>query len=95
MAQQEREKIRIRTRAGQARARARGKIIGRPKIAVDLSNLVALRSEGLSWKQITARTGISKGTAQRNLASLPKSVSKGADENLSESTGEIGIPVCP
>lgn len=68
LAQQEREKIRVRTLAGQARARAQGKIIGRPRVVVDVRKLAALRSQGFSWSQIRKATGISKGTAQRALA---------------------------
>jgi DNA invertase Pin-like site-specific DNA recombinase len=44
LAQQEREKIRIRTLAGQARARAQGKVIGRPRVAVDVPRLASLRA---------------------------------------------------
>jgi len=76
VAQQEREKIRIRTLAGQARARAQGKHIGRPKATVDVPRLAALRSQGYSWSQIVQQTGVSMGTAQRALASLPKNASQ-------------------
>lgn len=91
LAQQEREKIRIRTLAGQARARAQGKTIGRPKVAVDVDRLATLRAQGLSWKQITAQTGVSKGTAQRALAGLPKSVAKEAGVNPADSTRGISV----
>jgi len=90
LAQQEREKIRIRTLAGQARAKAQGKHLGRPKIAVDAAGLASLRSQGLSWKQITERTGISKGTAQRTLAALPKSGAEFATATPAESVAELG-----
>jgi DNA invertase Pin-like site-specific DNA recombinase len=95
LAQQEREKIRIRTLAGQARARAQGKVIGRPKVTVDAPLLASLRNHGLSWNQIKAQTGVSKGTAQRTLASLPKSVPNFTGTNPIESVPQIAASVCP
>jgi len=95
LAQQEREKIRLRTLAGQARARAQGKIIGRPKVAVDVSKLAALRSQGLSWSQITKAMGIGKGTAQRALAGLPKSAFQNGCASVVESVPEIRPHACP
>ena len=89
MARQEREKIRLRTLAGQARARSQGKIIGRPKVLLDVGKLAALRSEGLSWSQIRKATGVSKGTAQRALAGLPKSVLQNANVTVAESARKI------
>jgi DNA invertase Pin-like site-specific DNA recombinase len=95
LAQQEREKIRLRTLAGQARARAQGKIIGRPKVAVDVFKLAALRSRGLSWSQITKVTGISKGTAQRALTGLPKSTFQNGDVSPVAPAAEIRPHACP
>jgi DNA invertase Pin-like site-specific DNA recombinase len=54
-------------------AKARGRRIGRPKVTVDAPRIASLRHQGHSWAEIVAETGISKGTAQRALASLPKS----------------------
>jgi DNA invertase Pin-like site-specific DNA recombinase len=88
LAQQEREKIRIRTLAGQARARAQGKVIGRPKVAVNVPLLASLRSQGASWGQIVKQTGVSMGTAQRALANLPKSVQTHASANPVESVAQ-------
>jgi len=67
-------KIRLseRVQAGLARARGRGKRLGRPKKIVDASRIAHLRSQSHSWREIT--TGISRGTAQRTVSSLPKSV---------------------
>ena len=70
----ERDCIRERVRAGLRNARAKGKRLGRPKILVDVSRIAVLRGQGRSWREITAETGTSKGTAQRALCSLPKSV---------------------
>ena len=72
IAEFERELIRDRVRSGLAAARAKGKRIGRPKVAVDALRIASLRCRGRSWAQIKADTGISKGTAQRAMAGLPK-----------------------
>jgi hypothetical protein len=39
---------------------------------VNATKIASLRHQGLSWAEITRETGISKGTAQRALAGLPK-----------------------
>ena len=39
---------------------------------VDALRIVFLRHRGRSWAQIKRDTGISKGTAQRTMAGLPK-----------------------
>jgi DNA invertase Pin-like site-specific DNA recombinase len=70
----ERDCIRERVTAGLRNARAKGKRLGRPPVVVDAARIAVLRSQGRSWSQITAETGISKGTAQRALCSLPKNV---------------------
>lgn len=73
IAEFERELIRDRVRSGLAAAKAKGKHVGRPKVAVDGARIAFLRVQGRSWSEITRETGISKGTAQRALAGLPKS----------------------
>jgi DNA invertase Pin-like site-specific DNA recombinase len=70
----ERDCIRERVTAGLRNARAKGKRLGRPRIAVDAPRIAVLRAQGRSWREITAETGISKGTAQRALCGLPKNV---------------------
>lgn len=70
----ERDCIRERVRAGLRNARAKGKRLGRPRVVVDACRIAALRAQGRSWREITAETGVSKGTAQRALCSLPKIV---------------------
>jgi DNA invertase Pin-like site-specific DNA recombinase len=72
IAEFERELIRDRVRSGLASARAKGKRLGRPRVIVPVSRIVFLRGQGRSWAQIKTETGISKGTAQRALAALPK-----------------------
>ena len=73
IAQFERELISDRVRSGLAAAKAKGKRVGRPRVFVDVRRIASLRCEGRSWAEITRATAISKGTAQRALASsLPK-----------------------
>jgi DNA invertase Pin-like site-specific DNA recombinase len=72
IAEFERELIRSRVRSGLAAARARGKRLGRPRVPVDAQRISSLRKSGASWAAICRATGLSKGTAQRALYSLPK-----------------------
>jgi DNA invertase Pin-like site-specific DNA recombinase len=72
MAEFERALIQERVRAGLRNARAKGKHLGRPRVFVSAEKIADLRHQGCSWSQIVAETGISKGTAQRALAGLPK-----------------------
>jgi hypothetical protein len=41
---------------------------------VDASRVAALRARGASWRDVCEETGLSKGTAQRAVCSLPKIV---------------------
>ncbi len=59
IAQLERDITRERVRAGVARARARGKQLGRPRKVFRRDQVEQLRSEGLSFRQIGKRLGIS------------------------------------
>ena len=54
-----------RIRLGLARARARGTRVGRPPAGVDPSTVVRLREEGLSYRQVGHRLGISAALAHR------------------------------
>jgi DNA invertase Pin-like site-specific DNA recombinase len=74
MAEFERALIQERVRAGLRNARAKGRRLGRPRIIVDASRVATLRARGNSWSQIQAELGVSKGTAQRAFAGLPKIV---------------------
>jgi DNA invertase Pin-like site-specific DNA recombinase len=65
IAEFERELIRDRVRSGVAAARAKGKRLGRPRVLADSGQIAALRAQGRSWREITAKLGVSKGTAQR------------------------------
>ena len=72
MAEFERALIQERVRAGLRNARAKGKHLGRPRVPVDTLRIASLRAQGRSWAEVEAETGISKGTAQRAVAGLPK-----------------------
>jgi DNA invertase Pin-like site-specific DNA recombinase len=72
VAELERSLIAERVRAGLRNARAKGKRLGRPRVLVDAPQIAALRKSGCSWSEICEQTGLSKGTAQRAHASLPK-----------------------
>jgi DNA invertase Pin-like site-specific DNA recombinase len=74
MAEFERALIQERVRAGIKNARAKGRRLGRPRVIVDSSRVATLRAQGNSWSQIQAELGVSKGTAQRAFAALPKIV---------------------
>src|SRR5437588_4262498 len=74
MAEFERALIQERVRAGLRNARAKGRILGRPRVIVDASRIAALRAQGRSWSQVGSELGVSKGTAQRAVAGLPKIV---------------------
>jgi len=72
MAEFERALIQERVRSGLRNARAKGKRLGRPRVALDARRIATLRNGGASWATICRETGLSKGTAQRALHSLPK-----------------------
>jgi DNA invertase Pin-like site-specific DNA recombinase len=72
IAEFERELIRDRVRSGLALAKSQGKRLGRPPVGVDRLRIASLRESGHSWAAICEKLGISKGTAQRAVVSLPK-----------------------
>ena len=74
VAELERSLIVERVKAGLRNARAKGKRLGRPRKVVDAARIAILRAQGRSWREIVTETGISKGTAQRAVSSLPKNV---------------------
>ena len=74
IAEFERELIRDRVKSGLALARSQGKRLGRPRVMVDRPRIASLRAEGASWSEICRQLGISKGTAQRAVLSLPKNL---------------------
>ena len=62
VAELERNLIVERVRAGLRHAKSKGKTLGRPKKAVDVGTVKSLRLEGLSWRKIASRLGVSVGT---------------------------------
>jgi DNA invertase Pin-like site-specific DNA recombinase len=65
IAKQERIRRSERTVAGLQRARRRGRVLGRPRVAVDHNLIRSLRTAGRSWTQIAAETGLTRSTVQR------------------------------
>jgi len=72
VAQLERDIIAERVKAGLRRAKENGKKLGRPRVAVDVTRIAALRAQGHSWTEVSRELGIGKGTAQRAFYGLPK-----------------------
>jgi DNA invertase Pin-like site-specific DNA recombinase len=79
IAKQEALRISERVRAGLDRARSSGTKLGRPRVVVDAAQISDLRARGYSWAEVRAELGVSKGTAQRALAGLPKNPSSPSD----------------
>ncbi len=75
IAKQERVRLTERVRAGLDRAREKGtrsgKPVGRPRLIFRRDQVEQLRANGLSWRQIALRTGVSIGSVRRALSSLP------------------------
>lgn len=70
MAEFERSLIQERVRAGLRNARSKGKRFGRPPVKIDAVRVAALRREDLSWSQVCRTLNVSKGSAQRSVATL-------------------------
>jgi DNA invertase Pin-like site-specific DNA recombinase len=66
VAQLERDLIRERV-AGIRNARANGKRLGRPRVNVNLEEILQLRAEGHSLRKIAAKLGIAAGTVRDRL----------------------------
>jgi len=94
MAEFERALIQERVRAGLRNAQAKGKMLGRPRVVVDASKIAAMRGHGLSWAQIQAELRVSKGTAQRAFASIPKKVLLQYPRKIETSVWMGGEPDC-
>jgi DNA invertase Pin-like site-specific DNA recombinase len=69
VAQLERDLIRERVNAGIRHARACGKLLGRPCRIVDRDELVRLKAEGASLREIAKKLGIGYGTVRLRLRS--------------------------
>lgn len=91
----ERDCIRERVRAGLRNAKAKGTRLGRPRVVVDTAQIALLRGQGASWAMISARTGVSKGTAQRAVHSLPTNLPEKAPGNALFVTPSPAVSACP
>jgi len=67
VAQLERDLIRERVNAGIRHARACGKQLGRPRRTVDSDEIVRLKDEGASLREIAKKLGIGYGTVRQRL----------------------------
>jgi DNA invertase Pin-like site-specific DNA recombinase len=67
LAKQERLRISERTKAGLQRARRAGKVLGRPRVEVNVKKLHSLQERGLSLRQIATETALSVSTVVRAL----------------------------
>ena len=67
MAQLEPDIIRERVKAGLAHAKARGVRLGRPAVIIATTQLLRLKSEGLSLGEIARRVRCSRSTVRRRL----------------------------
>jgi len=70
MAEFERSLIQERVKAGLRNARAKGKRFGRPRVEIEAVKVAELRRDGLSWSQVCRTLNVSKGSAQRSVATV-------------------------
>jgi DNA invertase Pin-like site-specific DNA recombinase len=70
VAQLERDLIRERVSAGIRNARAAGKQLGRPRRIVDRDEILRLRAEGASVREIATQVGVGYGTVRKRLAQV-------------------------
>jgi DNA invertase Pin-like site-specific DNA recombinase len=68
VAELERSLIAERVRAGLRNARAKGTRLGRPRITVDVSRALRLRSEGRTVREIADTLGVSRSLVHKTLA---------------------------
>ena len=67
VAQLERDLIRERVSSGIRNARAAGKQLGRPRRAVDRNEILRLRAEGASLREVALKVGVGYGTVRKRL----------------------------
>lgn len=68
IAEFEKNLIRERVKAGLETARKRGKVLGRPKVAVDVERALRLREEGRGWRKVARILGVPASTLRRAVA---------------------------
>ena len=76
VAELERSLIVERVKAGLRNARAKGKRLGRPSKRIDGATVVALRSQGVSWRAIADKLSVGIGTLYRAVPSRSKTDEK-------------------
>ncbi len=74
LGQEERRQLAVRSRAGVERARKAGKVIGRPKVQLDVDEALVLKEQGLSIREVARKLGVSRSVVHRTL--------KAADEGV-------------
>jgi DNA invertase Pin-like site-specific DNA recombinase len=74
IAKQEKARISERTVAGLERAKRNGKVLGRPRVVPDPTEILALRRKGVSWNVISRQTSVARATVRR-VAALPPQIS--------------------
>jgi DNA invertase Pin-like site-specific DNA recombinase len=84
VAQLERDLIRERVNAGIRHARACGTKLGRPRRIVDRDELVRLKAEGASLRQIAKKLRIGYGTVRLRLSNVERSNQKPTSEPRGE-----------
>jgi len=91
VAKQERLRLSERVSAGLRRARLTGtrsgRPIGRPKLVFDRAKTVQLRRQGLSWRQIARRLGVSVGSVRRAYQTLGTCIPKCRTDTVSPCEG--------
>lgn len=75
VAQLERDLIRERVAAGIRVARESGKQLGRPRVTVNMDEMLRLKAEGHSSRQIAAALGIGEGTVRDRLQTQARKTS--------------------
>jgi DNA invertase Pin-like site-specific DNA recombinase len=61
MAEFERSLITERVRAGLRNAQGKGRSLGRPRVPLDVTRVIRMRSEGASYRSIAGKLGVSVG----------------------------------
>jgi DNA invertase Pin-like site-specific DNA recombinase len=74
MAEFERSLIQERVRAGLRNAKLKGKTLGRPRRIVNGDEMVRLRKQGESFREIAKAVGASPGTIRTRLLAVDKSI---------------------
>ena len=69
ISEEETKNISERTKAGLEKAKNQGIIVGRPKLAVDIDQILSFRAKGCTLSEISKNVGVSKETVRRILKS--------------------------